>query len=246
MDSLYWVNLNQTIKIEPTKKQYFNRYLWRLVYKIQKVNLATDPWVKDIINHVQEGRREERLHKKYALNGPSGSYNYYSYNQRREQWTGVDEVLVDRVRTVIRTYKDRVKFRAENNHLQIYAETERDLQDVAQAISCYEGMEIINIPRPGTEDALRNNVVFMNTIGYKYKVILRDGNYNVETKQSILEQLKARDDVKMPPNLRRELSKKYTALWGAYFYANDDSIVTILSLIAPGIVGKIHPIEQLQ
>ena len=73
----------------------------------------------------------------------------------------------------------------------------------------------------------------------------RDGNYDTHTKQSILNQLSQRDDVKIPPQLRRELGKKYPALWGAYLYSNDDSIVTILSLISPGIVGNIHPIDHL-
>jgi hypothetical protein len=146
----------------------------------------------------------------------------------------------------MKTHKHKVKFRTEGNRLQVYAENEQDLQAVSQAISANEHMTVLCMPKPGTEDALRNNVVFMNTIDYKYKIILRDGNYTADTKQSVLAQLRARDDVKIPYNLIRELGKKYTALWGGYFYSNDDSIATILTLISPGIVGKIHPIDHLQ
>mgnify|MGYP003351308617 CR=1 FL=1 len=73
-----------------------------------------------------------------------------------------------------------------------------------------------------------------------------DFNYDFDVKQNILNQLKHRKDVKIPAALQRELGKKYPALWGGYIYADDDSIVTILSLIAPGIVGKIHPIGHFQ
>jgi hypothetical protein len=245
MDTSYWVNLNKTIKVVPTKKQYFNRYLWRLVFNIKKVSVASDKWVHDVVHYVSEHKKEERERSKYNLN-QQGYASSYGYSYRRENWVDSDPHLIDRVRTTMRTFKDRAKFRTESDYLQVYAESEQDLQAISQAISGYEHMQVINMPTPGTEDALRNNVVFMNKINYKYKIILRDGNYDLNTKRSILMQLNARDDVKLPPNLKRELGKKYSALWGAYFYSNDDSIATILSLISPGIVGKIHPVEHLQ
>lgn len=244
MDLLHWHNLNKNIKFEPTKKQYFNRYLWRLVYEIKKISLATDKYVFDIPNYVREKRRIEHDTKKYPPT--SGGYYGYYYKPERETWEGVDEVLIDRVRTITNTFKDTVKFRSEHNTLQVYAETEDDLKRVASAICADEYVTHINSPKPGTEDALRNGHVYMSKINYKYKVILRDGNYDTQTKQSIWNQLSQRDDVKIPPQLKRELSKKYPALWGAYFYTNDDSIITILALICPSIVGKIHPIDQLQ
>jgi hypothetical protein len=244
MDLSYWVNLNETIKFEPTKKQYFNRYSWRLVYAIDKVHLAVDKNIVDLISHIRAIKHNASLEKKYS--NALGGYNYYSYHHRIENWQSVDAILIDRVRTVMRVFKDRVKFRTEGSKLQVYASSEQDLKEISQAISAYENMKIISSPKPGTEDALSNGVVFMNNIDYKYKVILRDGNYNTTIKQSILAQLLARDDVKLPPNLVRELRKKYPALWNAYFYSNDDSIATILTLISPGIIGKIHPIDQLQ
>jgi len=246
MDSSYWVNLNHNIKLETTKKQYFNRYLWRLVYDIKKVNLATDKFCEDIVAYVIK-------HRLAANSGNAGmgyrgfyqSSNNYTYNPYIN-WDDVDEFLIDRVRTVIKTHKHIVKFRTEGNMLQVYAETEYDLKIISEAISSYDNLYSINIPKPGTEDALRNNVVFLNKTEYKYKIVLRDGNYPLETKRSILAQLTARDDVKIPGGVLTHLKKKYPALWGAYIYANDDSIATILSLISPGIVGKIHPIDHLQ
>ena len=242
MDSLHWRNLNQHVKIETTKKQYFNRYLWRLVYQIKKVNLVNDKHVHDIISHVREGRSIELNNKKY----PPTSGGYTGFYYRPESWEGVDAVLLDRLRSIVSTFKHQVKFRCEFNTMQIYAETEEDLKRVAEAISHNDGIVGLSYPAAGTEQALRDGHVIMPKMDYKFKIVLRDGNYPVHIKQSIYNQLSQRDDVKIPPNLTRELGKKYPALWGAYFYSNDDSIVTVLSLISPGIIGKIHPIDQLQ
>lgn len=244
MDSLHWRNLNGQVKFEYTKKQYFNRYLWRLVYTIPRVQLATDKNVADVIEYVRHNRKLESERRKY--NSGYDHYSTYSSFHNRHDYNGVDEILVDRVRTVMKTFKETAKFRVEWNTMQVYAESEADLKRIAEAICHYDGIVSLSSPKPGTEDALRNGHVYMNKIDYKYKIILRDGNYATHIKESVLNQLSQRDDVRIPPNLRRELCKKYPALWGAYFYTNDDSIVTILSLISPGIVGKIHPVDQLQ
>jgi hypothetical protein len=211
------------------------------VYSIPRVCLTTDKSIADIVYHVQNGRRYVAEKRKY----PTGrTYDYYG-KYSRENWDGVDEILLDRIRTLMQTFKDIAKFRVEWNNMQVYAESEEDLKRIAEAICYDDGIQSLSSPKPGTEDALRSGHVFMNKIDYKFKIMLRDGNYPVHVKESILNQLGQREDVKIPPNLLRELGKKYPALWGAYFYANDDSIVTILSLISPGIVGKIHPIDQL-
>jgi hypothetical protein len=76
--------------------------------------------------------------------------------------------------------------------------------------------------------------------------MLRDGDYDLETKELIWRQLRANKDVMVPLHLDNLLKKKYSYLWSSYFYTNDDSIVTVLALVAPGIIGKIHPIEHLQ
>jgi hypothetical protein len=242
MDSSHWYNLNPSIKFETTKKQYYGRYLYRLVYNIRRVCVATDKYVPDVVNYIREQQRNETT----FANKFETAYNYYSYNKYRNDWAEVDAGLVDRVRTVMSIHKDRAKFRAEMHTMQIYAESEQDLDMIAQAISYNEGITHITRPKPGTEDALRSGQVFMNDTDFKYKVVLRDGNYGRDVKQNILNQLVQRDDVRIPGSLSRELRAKHGALWNAYFYTNDDSIVTVLCLIAPGLIGKIHPIGQLE
>lgn len=238
MDLLYWDKLNTDIKSEVTKKQYFGRYLWRMVYSIPRVHVVTSRYIPgDLVNYVIQCKEEERL---------LGGRVSYSHHTTRRYWSNADEILLGRLKNVVDDNKDKLKFRTESDLLQVYAESEQDLKDIATEIDCYQSIQSISGPKLGTEDALRNGTVFMSKINYKYKVVLRDGNYDPDTKNSILMQLQAHDDIKIPPSLQNMLKKKYPALWGGYFYCNDDGIATFLSLMSPGIIGKIHTIDHLQ
>ena len=76
--------------------------------------------------------------------------------------------------------------------------------------------------------------------------MLRDGNYNREAKLQILDLLEAQgEEVKIPASLRHGLTRDYTGMWGTFFYANEASVTTMLNLIHPGIVGKIHEVVHL-
>lgn len=236
MDLSYWVNLSKDIKPHFTKKIYFGRYLWRLEYTLIGASLITDTSVADIQNYIE--------HRK-TFNQKSDYYAYKSYARDMARYHKMDAAILDKMRTIRRLYADKIKMRVEGDLMQVFAETEDDLKMISEAIGIYDITDI-SYPKPGTENALQNGTVFMGkNTKYKYKVILRDGDYTVAAKQAMLAQFDANDDVQVPNQLRTMLTKKYTYLWGSYFYTNDTAIVTMISLIAPGIVGKIHPIEHL-
>lgn len=230
MDTSYWVDRSQSIKTGITKKQYFGRYLWRLVYNIRRINVINDKRVTDIRAYVIQEQEYERN---------AAQVRYIRYSSR---WEHVDITLLERVRVVTVAHKNLIKTRTETDNLQIYAEDEQTLKDIAAQIDYDQGLEMISGPKPGTETLLTGDAIFMNNMPYKFKVILRDGSYSPAIKKSVLAQLESHEDVKIPNSLSYLLRKNYAALWGGYFYCNDDSITTFLSLISPGIVGKIHPV----
>jgi len=237
MDLSYWVNLSKDIKPNFTKKIYFGRYLWRLEYQIIGANLITDASIANIQNYIEFRRTN---------NQKSSYYSYTTYSRDTSRFQKMDAEILDKMRTIRKLYSDKIKMRVEGDLMQIFAETEDDLKMISEAIGLY-AITSISYPKPGTEGALINGTIFMGKYtNYKYKVILRDGDYSLDTKKSLLAQFDANDQVQVPNQLRSMLTKKYTYIWSSYFYTNDTAIVTMISLIAPGIVGKIHPIEHLQ
>ena len=238
MDSLHWANLNCEIKFNHTKKMYFGRYLWRLEYKIEGAYLITDTRANDISSYVLDQIEFEKYRTSYA-------YHYASYRTKRD-WTLLDIPLLEKIRHIRNSNKDSIRFRIEGDHVQLFTETEDELKKFSEMIGCYN-LVSLTYPRPGTEDALRNGSVYMSAkTTFKYKVMLKDGEYSRDVKRRLLTQLNANPDVKVPNQLHNMLRKDYSYMWNCYFYANDEGITTMLSLISPGIVGKIHPIEHHQ
>ena len=84
-------------------------------------------------------------------------------------------------------------------------------------------------------------------IWYSHKVILRDGKYSQEIKESILNYLESLGDeiVKVPQSLSAILSKSSSYIWNGYFYTNEPNIVSFLNLMDPNLVLNIHELVVL-
>lgn len=230
MDTLFWRNANPNVRFSKTRKMFFGRFMWRLEYYVVGARIINDRSVSDIGGHV-------------ALK------NLTAMSWNLERYRNVLTPHLEHFRTVADVWKDRCKTRGEWNTYHFYVENETDAKAIAEAISSQIDCAPIAVTGPiaGTEDKLLSGAVFMDAekIPHKYKIMLRDGVYNVQTKTSILTQLLAHPDVRVPPAVVNVLKSVHNGLWGAYFYADDTSITTMLALIAPGLVGKIYTIEPL-
>jgi hypothetical protein len=131
--------------------------------------------------------------------------------------------------------------------VQIYANNEETLKNIVlekfdQAHRTY----VKNISRPenATAEEMLNQGAIIRKIdnGYKYKIILKDGRYSAETKQSILTYVEnlGYDTVSIPKSCREMLNRNNAFMWNMYFYSNDNSVTTFLNLISPGIVSNCH------
>ena len=157
-------------------------------------------------------------------------------------------MLLQTIRNIRSTYKDSIKVRCEDPWVQFYTETEDELKVIAQSLGNEQCILSVTGPIPGTESLLTGDkIIASQKIQHRYKIMLRDGNYNQNIKSHILNLLESMgDEVKIPASLRYGLTREYTGMWGTFLYANDDSITTMLNLVHPGIVGKIHEVVHLE
>lgn len=155
--------------------------------------------------------------------------------------------------TIIRNLtndKLRFKVRIEEPMVQVYAETIEDLKEVAERFPQDMQSRIVEIGCPANELALnllkQGKILRRREQAYRYKFMLKDGTYNQDTKEQLLNYLNSLGDlIKITNGNRKMLQRTYSWIWSVYFYSNDDSIATFLNLIQPGIVSNIHEIEQL-
>jgi hypothetical protein len=173
-------------------------------------------------------------------------YNYGGswYHRTDPYLVDADALFLEHLRAIKKT-SNKYRFRVEEPNMQIYAESEKDLQDLVKHFKPEWRNYIEEVTYPVSADAIEKlkagAILRKNAHDYSHKVMLRDGRYELETKQQILNYLDNLGDlVKLSKGSREMLTKNYTSMWGVFFYTNDPSLVTFLSLINPNLVSNIH------
>jgi hypothetical protein len=140
-----------------------------------------------------------------------------------------------------------IRDRVEEPRIQLYAATENILKDLITQTNIglfSEHFYNINGPKDAIETQILDGdcIIRKRDIGYKYKVIFRDGRYEKEVKNNVIQYLNNIDPniVKIPEGCKSMFTKSYSLIWGCYFYTNDLSVNTFLTLIAPGMISKSH------
>ena len=79
-------------------------------------------------------------------------------------------------------------------------------------------------------------------MGYRFKIILKDGRYDTDTKQRILNFLQnmGEEQVSVTRGTCEMLAKPSGFIWNCYFYTNDPGVNVFLNLISPGIISNCH------
>jgi len=235
MDILFWNKANNNIKFKETKKQFFGQYLWRLELDCECADLINPVYV-DMMAEVKRRRVVEDVRKNFG-----GSWKLLINTNK---FDNVDYTLLQTLRNIRTTYGDNIKIRIEDPSVQLYAKTQDELKVLALSLGNTNCIKSVTGPKTGTEQLLaEDKIIASDRIKHRYKIVLRDGSYELSSKHQLLNLLRAQDaEVKLTTGLVHNLTRPYKAIWGAFFYCNDLSLVTMINLISPGMVGKIHEV----
>jgi hypothetical protein len=240
MDISFWTQLQPKINVEHTTKKYFNQYLYKLVVYAPCGRTINSN--RDIGEHVENRRVWDR---------DTNKFGHWGFRNLKESHNA-DIKFLEVLRNIKNKKSDRLKFRIEEPEIQIYAKNLNDLQDLVQDQfgMFYSHLRSIFVPENEKAEDLLNSgfILRKKDIGYKYKIILSDGRYSIDTKRDILNYLDRLDinTVNIPKSCYTLLGNlTHGHIWGCYFYSNDDSILTFLNLIAPGMISNIHELVVL-
>jgi len=238
MDTLFWNSLNPDIKFKTTKKQFYGQYLWRMEVHANCAHVAfhNDP------EHAVEILKYQMLHR----GNYGGSWRNPYWHGNSTKYENVDFELLKLIKDVKQTYSSSARVRVEDSSVQFYTKSEDELKTLANILSQHDShcIDYVTGPQVGTEQLLSSDAIIAPKIPFKYKVLLRDGAYNLPLKAQLLNLLESQPDIKITAGLRHNLKRPYPGIWGAFFYTNDLGITTMLSLMSPGIIGKIHEVVQ--
>jgi hypothetical protein len=237
MATLFWIQYNPKITVDHTLKKYFGKYLYKLVVYAPAGRLIDS---KPRESMVQALERRRTIYSQVSQN------SWWGARQNRDLDHANIELL-EILRSIRLNRPVGIKLRVEEPRVQIYAETEKQLEDL---VTAHFGTRFCNhveaMSGPANEecaDILNSGAIIRKKdIGYKYKVILRDGRYDFDAKQSILQYLLnlGEDQVHLPKSGYDMLNKSTSYLWNLYFFVNDPQVTSFLGLIQPGIVSNIH------
>jgi hypothetical protein len=240
MDLLFWKPLVPNIICEPTRKQFFGKFCYKLVLKAFGGRVIND-------NNTVSNSIAERIQNCRTLNY-GGSWRGNPINDLQQ----ANIQLLDELKSIKNGYDNTIKIRIEEPWIQIYAVDEETLKCIAQRLIAVGGPEsIISVSTPESEShqtVLESGcIIVKKDNGYKYKVILRDGSYGTESKAALLNYMfELGDEIKYSHATYNQLSTNFSWIWGCYFYVNDLSLTTAIALISPGIIGKIHELKVIE
>lgn len=237
----FWTKLTPKIKYEPTRKQYYGRYLCKLTLEVNGARLIhANP--KDSL--LEELYRRIEHYKKYSRGG-----SWHSVEKTRELMaTNIDEI--ERLRLLKEEYKDTLRIRVEEPTIQLYTETEAELQEIANRLSLEMQSRLLTVGFPENAEAeqhLREDKILAKSdkIEQRYKIVFRDGLYTNEVKKNVLNYLLSiGKEIRLPHHTIRMLNSTHSYIWNGYIYVDDTSITTFITLLAPGLVGKIHELVK--
>lgn len=226
-----WTKLNPKIKVKQTKKRMFGRFYYTVKYFCPGGRVITED-DSDIDAEVQNRREWNR------------SYNYGgSWRAIKEQLNKISVDQLEAFRVIKLKYGPQIRLRVEEPYITFYGETEEILLEIADHLSVWsKELDTITLTTPEEKELLDRDCILAKVdLGYKYKIILRDGNF--KNKQALREYLEGLGtEIKISDGVWRNLGKEYPWLWGAWMYVNDPNVCVMLNIIEPGIVASTHEI----
>ena len=240
MELLSWTTLTPTCKVHRTEKRYHNRYLYKAVFRV--------PASRILLNNTVPVATQLDTRKYYVEQSIIKRWGGFPWSAR--QLNIVKEAKIEQLehwRNIVHTRKTDFRFRVEEPWLSVYACDEQKLYDLAAT----DKDSLLQVYRPETEEersALELNEVITRTPNeYDYKIFLREGyKLTDDQRRSIGTYLLNLDnEVKLTNGVLKNFSEEKWWFNGTYFYARDESVITFLNLMAPGIVTGIFKLRYI-
>ena len=254
MDLLSWINSNPTCKLRPTRKRYYERFLYRVrIYapfaRVLRRTYTETPeasiWSlidRDVTN------RKEKLKQQIHLYMSS----YWAHRAARD----IDDCYIDQLEYLyrkLRALSAKIKLRVEEPYIEVYADDEDTILDLVKNMpECRTRVMDIHRPASDTDrDSILRGEIYRPKSQYDYQVNLRTLLLSTAKRTQIYEYLSGVGDlVKMTPGLIDTLTRpRYTHsdnmwIYQSYFYTSDTSVCTFLNLIEPQLIHKILKIAK--
>jgi len=240
MDTLFWTQLNPTVKIKYNKKQFYNKYLYKIVMLVPAANIVQDNLKEPESNTTIRARITK--YNKYTQTRRYFGMAVISTDRRRKV---AEEKQINQYIKFVSKNRDNLHLRYEMPYLSIYS---NDI-DLLKSLAKSDKENLVGFYGPSDEQAKqaleRGEIIVKRINGYNLKIVLKEiSDIDLEEKKNIINCLNNMGNVvKLPLHCKTNLERPYRWMSSSYFYAKDDGIITLLNLIKPGIVQGIFKLS---
>jgi len=241
MDNTYWLNSNSTVAFLETKKQFFGEYIQRVTYSVPAASVINKVAIEEIPAFIETRR------SMYAeLQNLYWSPRYCASYAKNEN---ADVAMLKHFGS-LKLLHTSLKYRLDATAFNVYSNSESDLKAFNDGVDPIyaSGLQSVTSPKDAAAQQLLENghILGAHKAGVKYKVMFCDGRFDPSAKKQLLAYFDSLGDaVQLSKASRRSLSNGFPYTWGNYMHTNDSSIVTFVSLIVPGFVGKIYELTKI-
>lgn len=239
MDSLDWKTLNSNIVIKETKKKFYNRFLYSLKLYCPAARIILNPNNVDISHAVLSRLEFERVYNYGGSWRGAIHARYRSYN------ADIEIKQLEYLREIKNKFDD-IKIRIEDPYVQLYANSEEILYDIAKVNFADYVNRLHSVQKPkdaNTKKLLESgSIIIKNPINYRYKFVCKSGT--CKNKTAILNYLyNLGDEIKASDSIWTLLENNaHDCIWNVWFYANDPNIADMLNIIEYNFVTNIHEV----
>ena len=235
MDTLYWKRLSESIQIANTTKQFYSKYLYKMVLNA--------PGCKSISeNDIASNLSYRTLHSRTVNYG--GSW----YGARDTRFASEADLAWLELLKNLKLSNPNIKVRCEEPKVQVYTVDETDLKQVINYIREYT-KNILEVHGPKNDQARKlleeNKTIVAKQPKYQWKITFAEKRCDHALRKNILNYLQQLDDlVKIPKSTEEQFTRPNDWIWGCYIYTNDLGVTDMLRLIYPGLIREVS--EQVQ
>jgi len=233
MESFVFKKYESEGKILPTTKLFYDKYPFK-VRAVTGILLSSYKWLFKRRTNGQFVEGVKQLYRARYTN----NYGIPS-----------DEIIADTYNLMKFVYTEDKKFkvRIEGQTVDIYTETAAGLIEVIDNLSKLTSVKIETVWKPLT--TIEKGVMLVKgTPKFLHKATTKaHAKFSIEEKEAVFKYLSTfpESEVKLTKAMIRSLQRP-TRYSDGYFYFNDPSIITFITLMSPSFVNKIFDLVEIK
>jgi len=234
MASLHWTKLNPTVKIQDTRKKFFNKFLYKADVYLPAGELIRNTKFTDM---------KFLLEQRASWHGRNINYGGSWFGSGPVH--GLSKSIENAQLSQLEYWRDCLKlpgyqFRVEEPLISIYSNNEQALYKL---VANQPGSNMLHrlfkpISTTATEALDRGEIILKKSTEYNYRIYLKEGKISADVAEALYQLLTNQgDDVKMTKSCSANLISRRYWFTSTYFYTKSLDVLTMINLISPDVVS---------